>query len=133
MTDPTSSLRSRVNRLEEERPDLVTFEVLGRLDADDMRWMANQVDEAFERHGRIDMLVIFRPFDGATAGAVFEPKALKVELASIVHVRRYGVVGAPAWADAMIAVSGLITPIDARTFDQDEEAQARAWIDRPLD
>jgi hypothetical protein len=133
MTEPNRLHSSCVNRLEERRPDLVTFEVLGRLDADDMRWMANQVDEAFERHGRIDMLVIFRPFDGATAGAVFEPRALKVELASVVHVRRYGVVGAPAWADAMITVGGLITPIEARTFDPDEEAEARAWIDRPHD
>jgi hypothetical protein len=133
MTEPNRLHRSCVNRLEERRPDLVTFEVLGRLDADDMRWMADQIDEAFDTHGRIDMLVIFRPFDGATTGAVFEPKALKVELASAAHVRRYGVVGAPAWADAMIALGGLITPIDARTFNQDEVAQARAWIDRPLD
>jgi hypothetical protein len=133
MTHSTRHPGSNVRRLENGRPDLVAFEIGGRLDATDMRWMADEVAEAFGKHGRIDMLVVFRRFDGATAGAAFEPKALKVELSSVVHVRRYGVVGAPAWADAMIAVGGLVTPIEARTFDQDEEAEARAWIDRPLD
>lgn len=123
----------RIHRLKEHRADLATFEIVGRVDAEDMRWMADQVGEAFDEHGRIDMLVLFRPFKGATADAVLEPKALKVELASVVHVRRYGVVGAPAWADAMISLGGLLTPIESKTFDQDEEAQARAWIDRPED
>jgi hypothetical protein len=117
-------------RVPERRPDLLTFEVLGQLDAEDMRHMADQVSDAFERHGKIDLLVLFRRFDGATAGAAVEPHALKVELASMANVRRYGVVGAPGWADAMIALGGWVTPIQSKTFDHDEEAEARAWIDR---
>jgi hypothetical protein len=131
MIHPARRSGSNVRRLEDGRPDLLAFEIEGRLDATDMRWMADEVAEGFDKHGRIDMLVVFRRFDGATAGAVFEPKALKVEVSSVVHVRRYGVVGAPAWADAMIAVGGLMTPVESRTFDHDEEAEARAWIDQP--
>ncbi len=92
--------------------------------------MADQVEQAFERRGKIDMLILFRRFEGATAGAVVEPHALRVELASIAHVRRYGVVGAPGWADAMIALGGWVTPIESKTFDIGEDAAARAWIDR---
>ena len=125
--------RPCVRRIEERRPDLLTFEILGRLNAEDMRYMADQVDEAFKRHSKIDMLILFRRFEGPTAGAVVEPRALKVELASIAHVRRYGVVGAPGWADARIAMGGWVTPIESRTFDHDDEAEARAWIDRPDD
>lgn len=123
--------RPSVRHVPEARPELVTFEVLGQLDAEDMRSMADRVGRAFEQHGNIDMLVLFRRFEGATAGAAVEPQALKVEISSVAHVRRYGVVGAPAWADAMIALGGLVTPIDARTFDRDEEAEARTWINRP--
>lgn len=125
--------RPCVRRVQESRPDLLTFEILGQLDGEDMRYMADQVDEAFERHGKIDMLILFRRFEGATAAAAVEPQVLKVEFASIVHVRRYGVVGAPKWADAMITMGGWVTPIDSRTFDNDEEALARAWMDRPED
>ena len=123
--------RLSVRRIAERRPDLLTFEILGQLGAEDMRHMADQVEKAFDRHGEIDMLILFRRFEGATAAAVVEPRALKVELASIAHVRRYGVVGAPRWADALITVGGWATPVESKTFDRDEEAQARAWIDRP--
>ncbi|WP_051651262.1 SpoIIAA family protein [Brevundimonas bacteroides] len=122
--------RACVRRVPERRRDLLTFEVLGQLDAEDMRYMADQVEQAFERRGKIDMLILFRRFEGATAGAVVEPHALRVELASIAHVRRYGVVGAPGWADAMIALGGWVTPIESKTFDIGEDAAARAWIDR---
>lgn len=114
-----------------DRPDLLIFEIHAELHSDDMRWMGERVSERFEAQGRIDILILFQRFDGATAGALVEPKALKVEAASLLHVRRYGVVGAPGWADAAITVGGWMSPIDSRTFDQGEETQALAWINRP--
>lgn len=131
MSEPSPNKPSAIERQASSRPDLLVFEVVGRLHSNDMRRMADQVSEGFDRHGRIDILLLFRVFDGATAGAIVEPEALKAEAASVVHVRRYGVVGAPDWADAMISVGGSLSPIDARTFDRDDEAAARAWIDRP--
>lgn len=127
MADDTPTPTS-ASLLPSHRTDLLIFEIVARLHTADMRWMADQVREAFEREQRVDILILFRPFEGATAGAVFQPEALKVEAASVIHVRRYGVVGAPAWAEAMINLGGILSPIDARTFDQDEEAEARAWI-----
>jgi hypothetical protein len=47
---------------------------------------------------------------------------------SIRHVHKYGVVGAPAWARAMIEFSDFLSPVDAKTFDLAEEAEAWAWI-----
>lgn len=119
-----------LRRLPADREDLLIFEVRGRLDAADMRRMADQVGDAFQLAGKIDLLILFRRLEGATAGAVLEPQALKTEVASVTHVRRYGVVGAPAWADALITLGGLLTPIETRTFDWGEDAEARAWIDR---
>lgn len=112
------------------RPDLLIFEIHAELHSPDMRWMGRQVSERFDAEGRIDILILFRRFDGATAGALVEPEALKAEAASVVHVRRYGVVGAPSWADAAITLGGWLSPIDARTFDLGEEPQALAWINR---
>jgi hypothetical protein len=56
-------------------------------------------------------------------------KALGVQARSIRHVRKYGVVGAPGWARAMIELSDHLSPVDAKTFDLAEEAQAWSWIE----
>jgi hypothetical protein len=134
---PTGLPRDPARRAEERcairavpaaRPDLLVFEINGRLQARDMHWMAEQVEAGFDRGDRIDILLVFRQFEGATAGAVFEPEALKAEAASVLKVRRYGVVGAPGWARAAIEMGGILSPIDARTFDEGQEAEARAWI-----
>lgn len=126
---PTNALHP----LPPRRPDCLEFEVRGRMNAADMRGMADAVDAGFKAWGRVDILVWFRPFDGVTLAGAVEPKALKTEAASLAHVRRYAVVGAPGWADALIEAGGGITPVESRTFDQGQIDEARAWLDRPGD
>lgn len=43
-------------------------------------------------------------------------------------MRKYAVVGAPAWAAGMIDFFGPISPVDTKTFDLDEEQAAWAWV-----
>jgi hypothetical protein len=110
------------------RADLLVFEVRGRITKPDIEWMARLVDEAFDRLGEVDMLILMRDYQGVDAGAALDLEALGVQARALRHVRRYGVVGAPAWARLMIEVVDPITPVDARTFDVAYEADAWAWI-----
>ncbi len=113
------------------RPDLLIFEVQARIGKPDIETMARTVETAIEAEGMVDILLIFTDYEGATLGAVFDVEATKVSLKSITHVRRYGVVGAPIFARAMIHLFDPISPVDAKTFDLEDLPDARAWIDAP--
>ncbi|MFN3912959.1 STAS/SEC14 domain-containing protein [Hyphomonas sp.] len=118
-----------IRRVESVRADLVTFEINGKISGADMGWMAGQVDAAFERLGEIDLMLIMTNFEGAEAGAIFNPEAAGVMLKSLSHVRKYCVVGAPIWARAMIEASKWVTPVEERTFPLTQLERARRWVD----
>ena len=117
-----------IRHLSSERPDLLVFEVAGKIHRGDIESMAQVVDAAMESLDEIDILLIFAVFEGATLGAIFDGDAARVSLRSAAHVRKYGVVGAPALAEAMINLFDPLSPVEARTFDLAEIEQARAWI-----
>lgn len=110
------------------RPDLFAFEVRGRIRETDIEAMARTLDSAFDRLGTVDILIVMRHWDGLDASAAFDGEALKVQVRAAAHVRKYGVVGGPAWAKAMINLFSPLTPVEERTFDLSEEDQAWAWI-----
>ena len=58
---------------------------------------------------------------------------MRVGLRSNTHVRRYAVVGAPAFAEAMIRLFDPVSPVDARIFDPHERDQARTWVEGKSD
>lgn len=112
------------------RPDFLCFEILGKIAQEDLEWMSRRVEEAFADRHTIDILLIMRHYDGAELSAVLNSEVLKVQAESIWHVRKYGVVGAPLWAKAMINLFAPLSPVEAKTFDLEDEEQAWEWIDR---
>ena len=84
------------------------------------------------REDVVDIILIMSNYDGAELSAVFNAEALKSQADSVKHVRKYCVVGAPLWAKAMINAFSPLSPIDAKTFDLDEEAAAWAWVNAPF-
>lgn len=111
------------------RPDLVAFEVRGKITRPDIEWMAAISDRAMKAHDVIDMLIVMSNYEGSEFGATFDGYALDVQARSLAHIRRYAVVGAPSFANAMIELSGWVTPVETKTFDLAQEPQAWAWLD----
>jgi hypothetical protein len=93
--------------------------------------VTGRTEAAFDAYDHIDILLIMARFDGMDAGAVFDREALGAQVRSVRHVRKYGVVGAPAWARAIIEFADFLSPVDAKTFDLEQEADAWAWIEAP--
>lgn len=117
-----------ITRIDTDRPDLFAFEVDGRIHEPDIEWMARILDDAFTRLGKVDILIVMRNWDGIDVSAVFDSKSLGAQARASGHVRKYGVVGAPGWAAAMINLLSPLTPVDEKTFDLSEENKAWAWI-----
>ena len=119
---------SSITQLRASRPDLFAFEIAGRIHEPDIATMARTLQAAFDRLGEVDILIIIRHWDGLDVSAAFDGEALKAQARANAHVRKYAVVGAPAWAKAMINLFSPLTPVEERTFDLAEEQQAWAWV-----
>jgi hypothetical protein len=119
---------SAITRRASPRPTLYVFEIAGQIAKPDIEDMARQIGDGFDAFDRIDILLIMTDFEGLDADAVFDREALGAQVRSVRHVHKYGVVGAPVWARAMIEFSDFLSPVDAKTFDLAEEAEAWAWI-----
>ena len=109
-------------------PPLYAFEVAGRIAAPDVEWMAGVLEAAFEAHETVDILIVMRDYQGLDIGAAFDPKALRAQARAAAHVGRYAVVGAPDWAETMIDLFSPVSPVEAKTFDLEDEAAAWAWV-----
>lgn len=109
-------------------PRLHAFRINGRIGKADIDWMAGHLKRAFEDQQQIDVLIVMKRYQGIDAGAVFSSEALSAQASANRHVRRYAVVGAPGWAEAMINLFSPLTPVDARTFEVEEELAAWQWV-----
>ncbi|GJE36128.1 STAS/SEC14 domain-containing protein [Methylobacterium persicinum] len=110
------------------RPDLLAFEIKDKITKPDIEWMSAVTDHAMQAHQKIDMLLIMSHYEGSEFGAKFDGYANSVKARSVAHIRKYVVVGAPAFAEAMIKLSGLIMPVDTKTFDLADEASAWSYL-----
>lgn len=126
---PSAAPKASIAALPAMRPDLLAFEIRSKIEKEDIEWMARRVEEGFERFDTIDMMIVIPHYEGAELGAVFDAEALKAQMRSARHVRRYAVVGAPAWAEAMINLLSPLSPVEAKTFAAGEADAARRWVD----
>lgn len=117
-----------VIRRNSPRSDLLAFEIKDKITKADIEWMSARTDEAMQSLDKIDMLIIMSNFEGSDLGATFDGYAAGVKVRSVAHIRRYVVVGAPAFAKAMINLSGFVMPVETKTFDLEDEAAAWAWL-----
>ena len=118
-----------ITRIPDTRSDLFAFKVRGRIEKDDITQMARTLDAAFTRHDKVDILILMTDWEGIAPGAVFDSEALAAQARANAHVRRYAVVGAPAWARMMINLFSPLTPVEEKTFELPEEQEAWAWVE----
>lgn len=109
-------------------PAVYAFAIDGEVSKSDMETMADYMNEKFDAHDTVSMLLIFERYDGSEAGAGFEWSSLKSRIRSISKVDKYAVVGAPDGARRMIEGMGKIIPVEARTFDAAERDAAWAFV-----
>ncbi|MCJ2085480.1 STAS/SEC14 domain-containing protein [Methylobacterium sp. E-005] len=110
------------------RPDLLAFEIKDKVTKDDIEWMSAITDEVMKLHDKIDMLIIMSNYEGSELAASFDSYANSVKARSVAHINRYVVVGAPTLAKAMINLSGLVLPVESKTFDLKDEAAAWDYL-----
>ena len=110
-------MNDTVARLSTDRSDLYAFEIRGEVSEEAMESMAKTMNAAFDAHdGKVDMLLVFRDFDGSEAGATLDLDVVASRLRALTNVARYVVVGAPDAANTMIEAMATLMPVEAHTF-----------------
>ena len=118
-------MQPSVTRTPTDRPDLYAFEIHGEVTDEAMESMAKTMNEAFDAHdGKVDMLLVFREFDGSETGATLDFEVIASRVRALTNVARYVVVGAPEPANAMIEGMAKIMPLEAHTFPLHREGEA---------
>ena len=118
-----------ISRIPAQPAHLYAFRIRGEVSAEAMEAMAATMNEAFDRHDEVDMLLLFAPdFQGSEMGASLNWESMKAQLRSLSKVRNYVTVGAPQAAETMIEAFGAMIPVECQTFEADEEDQAWARL-----
>ncbi|MGB3409257.1 MAG: STAS/SEC14 domain-containing protein [Jannaschia sp.] len=122
-----------IRRIPTTDPATFAFEIDGEITADDMEAMADLMNVAFDDFDSVDMLLIFRRYEGSEVGAGLDWSSIKSRFRALTNVGKYVVVGAPDGAADMIEAMGKIIPVDAKTFDMPDLPDAWAYLGaRPM-
>ena len=124
----TEPARPAIAMISTTKPDVIAFEIDGRIRADDMRRVIAASEEAMQAHARVRVLVRIRNFDGVGIDALRHEGLPAMKLRGFRQVERYALVGGPTW---MASLAGWLAPlsrIETRHFDLGEEAEAWRWI-----
>ncbi|WP_262273500.1 SpoIIAA family protein [Microvirga yunnanensis] len=118
-----------VRLLETIRPDVIGFEVNGRIRRDDMHVLIRAFEQALGAHERLRVLVRVVTFDGVTLEALREEGLASVKMRGWRQVERYALVGGPAWMTTLTGWAAPLTRIQARHFDAAGEGEAWRWLE----
>jgi hypothetical protein len=118
-----------VRQIRTTAPHVYAFEIDGEVSTAEMHAMGETMNAAFDTiDGKVNMLLIFRRYDGAETRAQFDWEGVTSRFRSLAHVDRYVVVGAPDGAEDMVEAMGKIIPVEAMTFRLEELDAAWAAV-----
>lgn len=114
--------------IETDKPDVLGFELDGRISAAEAEAVANYFNNALGRKRPLRLLGRVKRIEGAEVGALFGHKYLQMKVGMLERVERYAVVGGPVWLCAWIAALDPIVKVELRHFPAEDEALAWAWL-----
>lgn len=117
-----------INQIPVDNPLVCAVRISGEINAEDMKAKGAIMNDAFDVHPSVSMLLVFDQIVGFDAGAGFDKETFTSQFRSLAKVDKYAVVGAPSVAATMINVMEKVIPTDARTFLRSEEAAAWAFV-----
>ncbi|MCY6379987.1 STAS/SEC14 domain-containing protein [Hoeflea prorocentri] len=117
-----------LTQIETERDDVYAFEIDGHVSQEEMDGAYKILENAYEKHGKINLLVRLGRYDGFDWSALFSEKTYVGKYQAIRHMRRYALVGGPTWAANAIGFFGPLFRMDVRHFELDDETEAWKWI-----
>jgi len=123
--DPLPAIR----RIDTHRGNLCALDIVGHFTAADLENAYGLLEAAYSEHDTVDLLIRMRNYQGFDWTAVFDERTIRDKAHALRHLRRYALVGGPAWLKPVLAVFGPLTSVKTRHFELRDEARAWAWIE----
>ena len=125
----TSGLRHpALTQLETERDDVYAFEIDGHLTREEIETVYNTLEEAYEKHDKISILMRLGRYDGFDWNTLFSDTAYIGKLQAIRHMKRYALVGGPSWAAGATQFFGPLFRMEVKHFELQDETEAWQWV-----
>jgi len=126
--DPPTEPKHGVTVLETGSPQILGFEIEGRLSKADMDRVVEPLQHAFESDQKIDLIVVWKGGIRFDPSIITDASVISMKLSSVSHIRRYAVVGGPGWMKNVVGTVASALPIDIRVFGSDDEGDAWEWL-----
>ncbi|MEO0544092.1 MAG: STAS/SEC14 domain-containing protein [Pseudomonadota bacterium] len=117
-----------VIRLPSNRPDLMVFEIHDKLRRGDAQAVFGFLNDAYKQHGKIDLMVIIRDYEGFELGMLLDGATWKSKTNSITQIDQYAIVGGPPFLTATAQFVGSFLPVEIKTFELKELDEAWKWL-----
>jgi anti-anti-sigma regulatory factor len=117
-----------IQQIPTDNDTVFAFQIHGHIDDDTSEALAEFMNDAFDKHPKVNMLLDMAKFTGSDWDSMLDGDVIKSRFRSLQHVERYAVVGAPESAAKMIALMDKVIPVEARAFDANEITQAWDFV-----
>ncbi|MEO0774021.1 MAG: STAS/SEC14 domain-containing protein [Pseudomonadota bacterium] len=118
-----------ITQIPTTKSDVYAFRIKGHVDDDDVEAMAKFMNFAFDKPGKVSMLLDLTQMTGRDLDAMFDGDVLKANFRSWSQVEKYAAVGAPDYAAKLIGWMDKVIPVEARAFEADQMDDAWAFVD----
>ncbi|GAB3844217.1 SpoIIAA family protein [Nesterenkonia populi] len=110
---------------------LVSIRARGKVEKQEWQQVTKTVEEALSQHEQVSLYANLSELESMSAGAIIEDLRTSLKnLTTMDQVGRLAVVTDSAWVDTMIKASEKIfSDLDAQVFSQDQDAEARQWVE----
>ena len=115
--------------METSRPDVLAFEIDGKLARRDLEAVAERFTAAMAGHETTRVLGRIVRLGGAELRGLLDDDLIRMKLAALGSVERYAIVGGPPWLAGWVSVIDRLAKADIRHFELGEEAAAWKWIE----
>ncbi len=104
------------------------YEVNGRIIEQDIENAVNEINLAFERHDKINVLVRMKDFGGFDLMAVLNDDLFRVKYKALSKVDRYAVVGPRPWMRNLLELVAPAFNVEICIFEASDEEAAWQWV-----
>lgn len=111
------------------KPNVLAFEMTGRLRGEDARRVIAVMDDALKAHEQLRILLKVRDFDGIGLDALREEGWVSMKMRGAKQVDRYALVGGPGWMQMVASWSAPLIGTEIRYFDPGQEDEAWRWLE----
>src|SRR5579872_5541154 len=115
---------------EEADGKILNVKVTGKLAKADYERFVPETERLIRKHGKLRILFEMHDFHGWEAGALWQD--IKFDAKHFMDIERLAMVGEKRWEHGMAVFCKPFTTAKIQYFDDNQAAEARAWIEAGL-